>query len=136
MENSLSSELHHPDRFSHAERGPAGAPLPDRTRRVRPPSRAADVLGRKWSIPIISELASGPKRFCELQATLKGISPRTLSARLRWLQREGVVGKTAFSETGFHEAYHLTEKGLALRPVLRALRAVDSAWARRERRPV
>ncbi|HCW50516.1 MAG TPA: transcriptional regulator [Clostridiales bacterium] len=136
MENSLSPERHHPDRFSHAERRPTGAPLPEQTRGVRPPSRAADILGRKWTIPIILELASGPKRFCKLQATLKGISPRTLSARLRWLQREGVVGKTALSEPGLHEAYHLTEKGLAFRPVLRALRAVDSAWARRERRPV
>jgi DNA-binding HxlR family transcriptional regulator len=94
------------------------------------------MLGHKWTIPIISELASGPKRFCELQATLKGISPRTLSARLRSLQREGVVRKAALSEPGHHEAYHLTEKGLSLRPVLRALRTVDSAWARCERRPV
>ena len=54
---------------------------------------ALKILGDKWSGFIIRELTAGPRRFSELQAALTGISPRTLSQRLDFLEAEAVIIK-------------------------------------------
>ena len=65
----------------------------------------------KWTLLLIRDLAEGRSRFCELERSLEGISPRTLSLRLRALEEEGIVERQTFSEVPPRVEYALTEKG-------------------------
>ena len=58
-----------------------------------PVCRTADVVCGKWTLLVIRDLATGSSRFCELERSLAGISPRTLSLRLRALEEEGIVAR-------------------------------------------
>jgi DNA-binding HxlR family transcriptional regulator len=77
---------------------------------------------------IIRDLAEGRARFCELERSLAGISPRTLSLRLRALEEEGVVERDTFSEVPPRVEYGLTEKGRALIPIIEDMRAYGRRW--------
>src|SRR5437667_3981251 len=79
--------------------------------------RTADVVCRKWTVLVIRDLAAGRSRFCELERSLAGISPRTLSLRLRALEEEGVVERRTFPEVPPRVEYELTDKGRALLPL-------------------
>ena len=88
---------------------------------------AALVCG-KWTILILRDLAEGSCRFCELERSLAGISPRTLSLRLRALEEEGVVTRETFAEGPPRVEYALTEKGRALVPLIEDMRAYGREW--------
>lgn len=92
------------------------------------PSYSAKLLGSKWTILIVRELAGGPKRFSHLQAALPGISPRTLAERLRWLEAEDILSRATFAEVPPRVEYTLTAKGQGLRPVLLAMRNYEVNW--------
>ena len=51
----------------------------------------AEIVGAKWTVLIVHDLSEGPRRFTALEHSCAGISPRTLSERLRWLEAEGIV---------------------------------------------
>jgi len=93
-----------------------------------PVCRTADVVCGKWTLLIIRDLAEGRSRFCELERSLAGISPRTLSLRLRALEEEGVVERDTFSEVPPRVEYALTEKGRALIPIIEDMRAYGRRW--------
>ena len=63
-----------------------------------PVCRTADIVCGKWTLLVIRDLAEGRSRFCELERSLAGISPRTLSLRLRALEEEGIVARQTFPE--------------------------------------
>ena len=69
-----------------------------------------------------------PRRFSELEKACPGISPRTLSERLRWLEEEGVVARHSYAETPPRVEYELTPKGLGLLPVIEAMRQFGHDW--------
>jgi DNA-binding HxlR family transcriptional regulator len=79
-------------------------------------------------LPVIRDLAEGRSRFCELERSLQGISPRTLSLRLRALEEEGVVERQTYPEVPPRVEYALTEKGRALVPLIDSMRAYGSQW--------
>src|SRR5512133_1046129 len=93
-----------------------------------PVCATADLICGKWTILIIRDLAAGCSRFCELERSLAGISPRTLSLRLRALEEEGVVERHTFSEVPPRVEYALTEKGRALIPIIEDMRAYGRRW--------
>jgi DNA-binding HxlR family transcriptional regulator len=93
-----------------------------------PVCRTADVVCGKWTLLIIRDLADGRSRFCELERSLKGISPRTLSIRLRALEEEGVVARETFPEVPPRVEYALTEKGRALVPIIEGMRTYGTRW--------
>ncbi len=93
-----------------------------------PVCRTADVVCGKWTLLIIRDLADGRSRFCELERSLKGISPRTLSIRLRALEEEGVVARETFPEVPPRVEYALTEKGRALVPLIEDMRTYGRRW--------
>lgn len=95
---------------------------------ICPVCRTADVVCGKWTLLIIRDLVDGRARFCELERSLKGISPRTLSIRLRALEEEGVVHRQTFSEVPPRVEYALTEKGRALVPIIDSMREYGSRW--------
>ena len=83
-----------------------------------PVCRTADIVCGKWTLLLVRELAEGRSRFCELERSLAGISPRTLSLRLRALEEEGIVERSTFPAVPPRVEYALTEKGLALIPII------------------
>lgn len=93
-----------------------------------PVCRTAEVVCGKWTLLLIKELAEGQSRFCELERALEGISPRTLSLRLRALEDEGIIARTTVPEVPPRVDYALTEKGRALVPLIEDMRAYGSTW--------
>ena len=84
-------------------------------------ARALDVIGDRWALLVIRELAFGPRRFLALRAGLHGISPNVLAQRLRDLESAGVVRRDTLGPPASVAVYELTERGRELRPVLLAL---------------
>jgi DNA-binding HxlR family transcriptional regulator len=88
-----------------------------------PPStnRAISLIGDRWTLFIVYNLLSGPKRFGELLA-MGNVSPKTVSQRLKMLEKVGFVERHAFAEIPPRVEYHLTEKGQALIDIFQAIR--------------
>jgi DNA-binding HxlR family transcriptional regulator len=93
-----------------------------------PVCRTAEIVCGKWTLLVIRDLAAGRTRFCELERSLKGISPRTLSLRLRALEEEGIVERHTYPEVPPRVEYALTEKGRALLPLIEDMRAYGERW--------
>ena len=88
-----------------------------------PVARTIDLIGDRWTILILRDLLRrGPHRFQDLQSSLEGIGPTTLSARLKGLEANGFVARQLYSDHPPRAEYVLTEKGKSLGPVVRALR--------------
>src|SRR5437588_12364826 len=93
-----------------------------------PVCRTAEIVCGKWTLLVIRDLADGRSRFCELERSLHGISPRTLSLRLRALEEEGIVERQTFPEVPPRVEYALTDKGRALVPLIEDMRAYGLQW--------
>ena len=93
-----------------------------------PVCATADVVCQKWTVLVIRDLAAGCSRFCELERSLAGISPRTLSLRLRALEHEGIVKRKTYPEVPPRVEYALTEKGRALLPIIDDMREYGEQW--------
>jgi DNA-binding HxlR family transcriptional regulator len=93
-----------------------------------PVCRTAEIVCGKWTLLVIRDLADGRSRFCELERSLNGISPRTLSLRLRALEEEGIVERQTFPEVPPRVEYALTTKGRALVPLIEDMRAYGRQW--------
>lgn len=89
---------------------------------------AARLIGDRWTLLIIRDLATGCKRFGGLQKSVVGISPRTLSDRLSALEAAGLVERRAYAEIPPRVEYTLTEMGQGLIPIIEALRAYGERW--------
>jgi DNA-binding HxlR family transcriptional regulator len=97
-----------------------------------PVCRTAEVISGKWTLLIIRDLADSSLRFCELERSLEGISPRTLSLRLRALEEMGVVGRETYPEVPPRVEYALTDKGRALVPLIEDMRSYGRRWLPRD----
>lgn len=93
-----------------------------------PVERAAEIISGKWTILIIRDLQGGGRRFGELARSLAGISPKTLSERLKDLERRSIVERRSLTGMPVRVEYALTEKGQALLPVIETLRRYGEAW--------
>ena len=93
-----------------------------------PVCRTADIVCGKWTLLIVRDLSEGRSRFCELERSLGGISPRTLSLRLRALEEEGIVERRTYPEVPPRVEYALTEKGRALVPIIDSMRTYGAQW--------
>jgi DNA-binding HxlR family transcriptional regulator len=102
-----------------------------------PVCRTAEVISGKWTLLIIRDLADSSLRFCELERSLEGISPRTLSLRLRALEEHGIVERRPCPEVPPRVTYQLTDKGTALVPLFEDMRTYGRRWLPAdEREPV
>ncbi len=93
-----------------------------------PVCRTAEIISGKWTLLLIRDLAEENRRFCELERSLAGISPRTLSLRLRALEEHGIVKRHTFPEVPPRVEYTLTEKGRALVPLIEDMRSYGKRW--------
>lgn len=92
-----------------------------------PITGALQMLGDKWTMLVVRELVSGPKRTMELLNSLFPISSRTLVARLRDMEKDNFVERTDFGGNPPHIEYALTERGQLLLPLLESLRQLGLA---------
>src|SRR3954453_22459821 len=96
-----------------------------------PVCATADNVCGKWTLLLVRDLSEGNSRFCELERSLTGISPRTLSLRLRALEEEGIVRRTTYAEVPPRVKYALTQKGEALLPIIESMRDYGEMWLAR-----
>ena len=85
------------------------------------------VVGDKWTLLIVRDLAGAPRRTTELLARLQPISSRTLMDRLRDLERDALIERRDLGGSPPHVEYVLTARGRLLTPLLDALRAAGEA---------
>lgn len=95
---------------------------------VCPVLSTARIVAGKWTLLMLRDLAAGPRRFSELQRSLAGISPRTLSIRLRALEEEGILERREYAEMPPRVVYRLTSKGEDLVPIVEAMRQYGRRW--------
>ena len=87
----------------------------------------AEIIGAKWTALLVHDLSVGPRRFSELEHSCPGISPRTLSERLRTLEHEGILVRRSYGSPPRVE-YELTDKGRALLPIIAEMRGFGRDW--------
>ena len=90
-------------------------------------AHALDLLGERWAMLVVRELAYGPRRFSELKADLTGISANVLTQRLTELETRGLVRKTKLPPPASVQVYEATPWGLEAVPMIAAL----GRWAAR-----
>jgi DNA-binding HxlR family transcriptional regulator len=90
--------------------------------------RVLEFISDPWTLAVIHQLSIGPRRTVELHSSFSGLSTKTLGARLKKLERGGIVARKSFSETPPRVEYSLTEKGRALLRVLDAITEVAVDW--------
>jgi DNA-binding HxlR family transcriptional regulator len=91
-------------------------------------TRAFNIIGRRWTGPILRTLMTGQTRFSDLARSVPGLSDRLLSERLKELESGGLVVRTVTPSTPVRIEYTLTEMGAALLPVLVAVEQWATAW--------
>ncbi|HUL66564.1 MAG TPA: helix-turn-helix domain-containing protein [Burkholderiaceae bacterium] len=88
-----------------------------------PVARTLDLIGERWTILLLRDLLRhGPRKFQDFEASLPGVAPNTLSARLKSLEENGLVRRELYNERPPRLEYVLTEKGRSLGPVVKAMR--------------
>src|SRR3954447_25837900 len=98
-----------------------------------PVARSLEFLGERWTLLIVRDLLMGPRRFQDFSASLSGVAPAVLSHRLKVLEKHGIVTRRLYSEHPPRAEYALTDRGIELRPVVRALgiwgaRHLGASW--------
>ncbi len=90
-------------------------------------AHALELIGERWAMLVLRELAYGPRRFSELKSDLPGISANVLTQRLTELEQRGIVRKTKLPPPASVQVYEATEWGLEAAPVIARL----GGWAAR-----
>jgi DNA-binding HxlR family transcriptional regulator len=103
-------------------------------------ARALDVVGERWTLLLVRELLTGPKRFKDLLDGLSGIGTTLLTARLKDLEGKGILRRTTLPPPAGSKVYELTDLGRSLEPVVIALsrwglKLLDAPRPEEETRP-
>jgi len=104
------------------------APPPSSRRSPCPVACALDLFGDRWTLLIIRDLMLGRSRFKDFASSPEGIPTNILSERLERLLAAGIVRQIPASDSGKRMAYELTEKGEALRPIMKSMRDWGLTW--------
>jgi DNA-binding HxlR family transcriptional regulator len=101
--------------------------MPKRYDQACPVAKALEVVGDRWTLLAVRDLLRGTKRFQDLLASLPGIAPNILSARLKLMEEHGLVTRRFYSDHPPRAEYALTDKGRELGMIVGAL----AAWGSR-----
>jgi len=93
-----------------------------------PVLRTADIISGKWTLLILRDLSAGINRFSALERSLAGISPKTLSERLKGLEKAGIVTRKSYAEVPPRVEYTLTKMGWDLIPLIDHMRDYGAKW--------
>ena len=88
----------------------------------------ANIISGKWTLLVLRDLSNGINRFSTLKRSLSGISPKTLSERLKSLEEAGVITRTAYPEVPPRVEYALTAMGQDLIPLIDHMREYGTKW--------
>ncbi|SHF94400.1 winged helix-turn-helix transcriptional regulator [Streptoalloteichus hindustanus] len=97
-------------------------------------ARTLDLVGERWTLLLVRELLTGPKRFGDLQRSLRGIGTGLLAVRMKHLERQGLAHRITLPPPARTPAYALTEAGEELGPVVLALARWGLKWTMGDRR--
>ena len=103
------------------------ASMPKRYNQACPVAKSLEVVGDRWTLLVVRDLLSGPRRFQDFLGTLPGIAPNILSARLKLMEEHGLIVREFYSDHPPRAQYVLSEKGRELGMVVGAL----AAWGGR-----
>jgi len=101
-----------------------------------PVLKTADIISGKWTLLILRDLSKGINRFSALERSLAGISPKTLSERLKSLERAGIITRKSYAEVPPRVEYTLTDMGWDLIPLIDHMRDYGAKWLSDGRSPV
>ena len=88
-----------------------------------PVALTLDLIGERWTILLLRDLLlEGPRRFQDFQASLPGVAPNILSARLKAMEDNGLIRRQLYSDRPPRVEYLLTDKGKSLGPIVKAMR--------------
>lgn len=93
-----------------------------------PVLKTADIISGKWTLLVLRDLSQGINRFSALERSLVGISPKTLSERLKSLEKAGVITRTSYAEVPPRVEYALTDRGIDLIPLIDHMRDYGTKW--------
>ncbi|MFB9994618.1 winged helix-turn-helix transcriptional regulator [Deinococcus oregonensis] len=100
-----------------------------------PVEQTVEVIGGRWTTLIINQLLEGTKRYSELRNALTGVSPKTLTDKLRDLEKHGIVTRVVYPSVPPKVEYTLTVKGLELKEVIGAMQSWGSRWGSTDAAP-
>ena len=106
--------------------------MPKRYGQRCPVAKSLEIFGERWTLLVIRDLLSGPRRFQDLVDSLEGIAPNVLSERLKVLEEHGIVAREFYSEHPPRAAYALTPRGQDLGKVIGALAVWGSRHVHRD----
>ncbi|MGH9876735.1 MAG: winged helix-turn-helix transcriptional regulator, partial [Nitrososphaerales archaeon] len=87
------------------------------------------VVGKKFTVLILRDMMNFHKsRFNQFLESVEGINPKTLSVRLREMEKNGLIQRKVYPETPIRIEYHVTEKGKALKPILEQMAAFSMQY--------
>ena len=95
--------------------------MPKRYDQACPVAKTLELVGDRWTLLMVRDLLSGPRRFQDFQASLPGIAPNILSERLKLMEEHGLIQRSFYSDHPPRAAYELTDKGRELGVVVGAL---------------
>ena len=96
--------------------------------------KAVSTLSQRWTALILFQLMTGPQRFCTMTDKL-GVSGKTLSERLKDLEKNDFVIRNVYPETPVRIEYSLTEKGMSLTPIMQEIESWSKTWIEQEEVP-
>ena len=96
-----------------------------------PVAKSLELVGERWTLLIVRDLLEGPRRYQDFHASLPGIAPALLSARLKLMEEHGLIARRFYSEHPPRAEYALTDKGRELGVVIGAL----ATWGSRHVHP-
>ena len=102
--------------------------IPPARRSPCPLACGLDLFGDRWTLLVIRDLMFGAERFKDFTASPEGIPTNILADRLNRLRLSNLVEQVSAADGTRHPAYKLTAKGLALRPILEAMRDWGLKW--------
>lgn len=90
------------------------------------------LIGKKFTVHILRNIHLGQSRFNEFLDSIEGINPKTLSARLREMEKNGIIERSVFSGTPVKIEYTITKKGKALNPILEQMAAYSMQYCSKD----
>jgi DNA-binding HxlR family transcriptional regulator len=87
-----------------------------------PLAKTANIVGDTFTLLIVRDLLESSKRFGEIETSLAGVSSRTITKKLQFLENAELIKRTEYHEKPPRVEYSLTKEGMALRPIVDAMK--------------
>lgn len=101
--------------------------------RACPIDNTFKIIGKKFTVHILRNMTQlSQSRFNEFLDSIEGINPKTLSARLREMEKNGIIDRSVFPGTPVKIEYTITKKGKALKPILEQMAAFSMQYCAKE----